>query len=191
MVNVEYKWIPIEISHSFYLPNSILKYSLNHVPVGDGVNARDGDSIKMIRFSCRGYIELPTVDPAVGIACARFRVIIAQFKQGVHSFYTIDELLDTVNYPQTEYVDRPKNPNTRFESKFLLDKVYTMDIQKSNILNFSYNYKLYGHVNYVTGTDQPTTNELMIFIITDKPTASSQSYTPIVKIAGKFSYTDN
>jgi len=143
---------------------------------GNGVDQREGDSIKMKDIVVRGVIDYNTLGVAEMI-----RVIIFIDKQ--NTITTASQLLQTVGvYLATE---SEKNEDNKFNTKTLYDKTFMVSANKPQT-KFKWVSKLGFHTHFNKGSATINTNALKICYISQNPTYSAK-YSHIIRCG----YVDN
>lgn len=180
MVNVEYKFVPIEIAGQSVTQIGTVIPFLDNLPQGDGSTDREGDSIKLMRFSCRGFITQNASAQKTAV-----RVILFRGKQENAQPYLVQDILDAQNYTNNLFL-APKSFSEKFRSKILFDKVYHMSNNGNSSIIFNWNFKLYGHANYEQSSTGVENGGLYILVIGNEGTNH-----PTFNLTGKITFTDN
>lgn len=184
MVNVEYKWAPITLNQNADSGGFIYNIC-QPIEFGDTSTTREGDSIKLMRFSGRGFITQNSSAQKTAV-----RVILFYSKQDNGHQYVVPDILDDVNYSAgTSLFLAPKNHTLRYNTKIFYDKTYHMSNNGNSSIIFDYNFKLFGHTNYIQGqegTGSVQDHGIHILVISNEDT----NY-PHFNFRGKLTFTDN
>ncbi len=157
-LNTEHKFFDTVLSirpvdfNGFILP-------LTLIPQGDGDQSRDGDSLKLMSYTFRGY-------GTIGAVNATLRIIIFWDKQ--------DQITNPVDILDTNYVgtnnapNSPKSHDRRFRTKILHDKIYNLTNTGGNSrIKFKNYNKVLRRIQYNNGTTNALTGSLKMLYISD------------------------
>lgn len=163
MLNVEYKENYASLtSTSVDFAGAIT--TLNQISQGDADGTRDGDSLKMINLSIRGYTRINGISGDV-----LSRIIIFLDPQNVIT--SPNEVLATVG--STLAPLSPKSYDNRFRTKILYDKVFKLDPNYSPQQYFKFALAINKHTQFNAGTTTITSNALKVLLISDVDSAAS------------------
>lgn len=173
MVNVEYKYYDYQVAADSI---SSTGYVDNIFQPDQGVTVveRQGDSCKPMRTSGRVTFTMHPSATTTQVRCILFR---GKQENGVS--YSVGNLLEYVSTLS------PKNDSDRFRTKIFHDKTYILNTNRPNI-NLNWNYKQYGHVNFVTGATTIENGGIYILLISDQATN-----TPTIGTVLRTTFTDN
>lgn len=192
-VNIEYKVKDKVVSLTDLADGSIgangaestVFHLLSDISQGTADGERIGDSLKLQRLTGRGTISWKT-QPSTATA-RLIRVIIMRGKhEKRETQYTVD---GTDAILEHAGVLGSKHENTKYNNKFLHDKVYTLDTAKKNIITFKWSYPLNWHINYAAGGTNVEDGGLYIAVLTNDAVTGAG----LCKFYADFniSYTDN
>lgn len=177
MVNVEYKFVDYNNAVSIGSNLQLVTPLIDTIAPGDGVSDREGNSVKLIRLSGRGFVTQNTNAQKTAI---RLILVRAKYQKGEKPV-TSEILQDFSN------VLSPKNHSTKFGTKILYDKTYHMSNNGNSNITFNWNFKLYGHATWIQANeDDMESGGLYLFAISNEPTN-----TPILNYWLRTSFTDN
>lgn len=144
---------------------------------GQGVTSsqREGDSIKLKNLTFRGQIVIGNTNELV-------RIIV--FKDKENTIASGAAILQGTG--TTLAVLGNKNQDSKFDSKVLFDRTYTMDTANTPMIKFNINLKLDFHTNFEAGTQTASQNALKMLII-NQSSASGL----LVRVDSYVTYLDN
>lgn len=177
VVNTEYKYNPASGNTSAVDYNGLLGV-LNNPAQGITDTTRTGDSIKCQHLTLRGIVSRnPTGDSV-------FRVILFWVQNPIPSLTAalILQYAGSVQAPIS-----PKLYDNRFQTKFLLDRTYTMDTDEST-KKFTISMPINRHTQFDQSTSTITTGLLYVLFISD---ASPAGADPTITWNSRLTFTDN
>lgn len=180
LVNVEQKLFPYAFSLSVDNVSSNC-FNMVPIPVGTGNGNRIGDSLKLQSLHLQGYITKSSVP-----ITTRVRIILFSGKSERGLGYTIfNDILEQIG--TQPLIDGVKHTEAFYDTKFLMDKVYTLDTAQRNIINLEWKFKLRWHVNYETAATTIDNGGLYLAMISDQTGTSK----PFVNVTYGIKYTDD
>nr|QKN88905.1 MAG: capsid protein [Cressdnaviricota sp.] len=201
MVNIEYKhsdhtWLFNQLgdgTNNGAVIQSTFFNNLNQfIGQGTGHNQRIGNSIKAQRLSGRGTIRWIGGAVPVGQLTANVRIIIMRGKaDNQRAYYTADPTIPGATggvYLDQKGVNGAKSENSKYETKTIHDKIYTLDVARRNMINLNWNFPLNWHINFEEdGGANTQDGGLYLAILTDT------GIVPMVDVNLRLdiSYTDN
>lgn len=176
LVNAEYKDRELILNDTASNNVGTVYSLLPSIPQGTAVHERIGDSIKLQRMTIR--FTLTRNSAAIA---QTYRMILFRGKNEGGVAYTPGMIL------QYQDILSPKTEDTKFNTKFLIDKTYTLDSAKANILTRTWNVPLNWHCNFQTGSPVNIKDGGLYLMCLQSGTNNSPSNHMIYKIT----YTDN
>lgn len=141
MVNAEYKDREGILNDTTSTNVGTIYPLLPDIPQGLGFTNRIGDSIKLQRLTFRYTLKIHPSSTATS-----YRMILFQGKHENGNPYTAGTIL------QYQDILSPKTNDTRFNTKFLIDKTYVLDKAKTNLITGTWNVPLNWHTNFNPGS---------------------------------------
>lgn len=175
MVNVEYKYDLTNYAST--VPWTGLTQNLCNPAQGDGMTNRDGDSLKLARVSGRLNCQIHASATATTVRLILFR--------GKNTNGTDPAPGDILVTGSGLMFQNPKREDNKFSTKILYDKMYTLT-QDRKLINFNWNFKLYGHVKFEPGSAVVQDGGLYLLIISNE-----QTNVPTLNYSLKTTFTDN
>jgi len=182
MVNVEYKFH--DDNRIVAVDNGGIIYNLTDIPTGQTTNDRIGASIKPMRISGRTFV---TQNGSAQKTIIRF--ILFRGKSERRLSFSVDDnsLGMAVLDANAQLVIAPKLFDNKYDTKFLYDKIYHMSNNGNSSIVLNWDFKLFGHVQYVQGgANDIEDGGLYLLIVSNEGTN-----TPTVNTSFRISYTDN
>lgn len=173
MVNVEYKFYDYTTSQTPSSSGTIV--NLFDPAQGDSATQRDGDSVKLMRVSGRINLDMHGSATTTSV-----RLILFRGKQENAVSYGVTDILQSASFVA------PKAHHERFRSKILYDKTYSLVVGHNRTLNLNWNFKLFGHVQFVVNNTTIENGGLYMLLISDEAT-NVPTVTPYLRT----SFTDN
>lgn len=183
MVNVEYKYNYLAINADAISTSGQI-YQIQTPAQGDGPAHRDGISIKCIRLSGRIGIQL---DPSATTPYnSMMRLILFRGKNEDQSTPAVSDILDST--ATTPYLASKPPGGDKYRTKIIYDKLYQLSANGTQQRVLNWNFKLYGHTTFASGSTNIENGGLWLLAISS---TLSSAKPPLLSAELKFTYTDN
>lgn len=180
MVNVEYKdfetnYLNQKIGDGSPNINVNGPGTVTAIPIctplqGTGKAQRIGDSIKLQRLTIKGHVAwINQTAPPAGTLTANLRLIFFRGKADLGKTYPTTYLPGSGEVPILDQLGvlGSKDDSTKYNTKFLYDKVFKLDVAKTNLTNIKFTLPLNWHQNFKVGGIQPSDGGLYMMVISD------------------------
>lgn len=181
-VNTEIKFHDVTTSATA-IPNTGTINGLSAVPQGDGQSSRDGDSMKPLHLTVRGYLVSNQANAYPQIV----RVIVFRGKQENGVGFSATDILETAS------VLSPKNYTDRFRTKILYDQTFHLNQPGLTAAAygeisrpFNINMKIIGHTNFTATSTSIEDGGLYILYLSNNVTNL-----PTMDYYSRLTYVDN
>lgn len=158
--------------------------SLVPIPIGANDQSRIGSSVKLLRVSGRIHAQM---NDSSSRPTNQFRLILFRGKQENDQPIFVNDVL--ANPGGLQQITSPKNWSNRFHTKIIYDKTYTLSRAGQATIALSWNFKLFGHLQFNsqdnTGNDIEN-GGLYMLLISD----CSVPDAPLLEIQLQTSFTD-
>lgn len=162
LVNVERKF-KLGVVNNEVMTTTGTFYLLSGIAQGDGETQRNGDKVKLSSISIKGLLQLDIASDPLSRAMVRIILINDKVSNGIAP--TAAQLLLT-NTIYGHY--NPDNCPSRF--KILSDKVYNMNLDKTNQIYWRLYENLSHHLTFTGITENQAdanTGHIYLYVITD------------------------
>lgn len=147
---------------------------------GSNLADRLGDSIKLQRLTLRGHIAwLNQAAPASGTVTANIRLILFRGKNCENKSWptTVDFGTGEKAFLDQLGVHGAKTDDNKYNSKILLDKVYSLDIARKNYITVNWNFPLNWYQQFKkdlnpTGSTDIVQGGLYLIVLSDTGTSA-------------------
>lgn len=146
---------------------------LSNISQGTTNNTRLGDTVKPTSVRIRMKMNLNA-----SATSSQVRIIVFRWVSESPATSSVADILDTST------VTSFKADDTRYQSQFLMDRVYTLNTDRPEIF-FTKKIKLYKHISFPGATNTPNRNSIYMAILSDEAVN-----TPTLAYDTRLFYTD-
>ncbi len=181
MVNVEYKNFDIQLTNGTATSAGAIQQATN-IAQGDTTITRDGNQAKLVSLFFRGNVR---INQSATSSSVRIMLIWDRQTNGV--VYNVSDVL--LDVTADDIITSPLNIDNKFRFTVLWDKIFSLSITGTQLINFKYYKKLNLPIRFdaAAGTIAAvTSNSLSILRITDEATNL-----PTVTYTHRLRFVDN
>lgn len=187
LVNNVRRFINVEVKYhdttgtTVAIPATGTIIGLSDMAQGDGIQNRDGDSVKLLNNVFRATL----IEDTVSAYGTQIRLILFRGKQENGSGFSATDILESAT------VISPKNYSERFRTKILMDKTYSLNASESSTTyqptkQVNWVNKLIGHVEYATASTSIESGGLYLLMLSNQTVN-----TPSINYHNRLTFTDN
>ncbi len=163
MINVEYKNFDIQLTNGTATSAGAIQQASN-IGQGDTTITRDGNQVKALSIFFRCNVKMNASARASSV-----RIMLVLDKQTNGAIYTMADLL--LDVTADDIITSPLNIDNKFRFKVIYDKVFSLSITGTQLINFKKYFKINLPIRFDAAAATiaaVTSNSLSIVRITDE-----------------------